>query len=131
MGVDAADYDNDGKPDVFITALSNETYPLFQNAGDRLFDYVTQSSGIAQITVLGAGWGVKWIDADNDGRRDLFVAQSHVLDTIERTNSLLKYKQSPLLMRNIGKRFSKHFFRGGRNFQNGFGGARIGGGRFG
>ncbi|MDQ3132404.1 MAG: CRTAC1 family protein [Acidobacteriota bacterium] len=105
MGVDAADYDGDGRQDVFITALSNETYPLYRNTGEMLFDYVTQSSGVAQITILGAGWGVKWIDADNDGRRDLFVAQSHVLDTIEKTNSLLKYKQSPLLMRNTEKGF--------------------------
>ncbi len=105
MGVDAADYDGDGRQDVFITALSNETYPLYRNTGDLLFDYVTQSSGVAQITILGAGWGVKWIDADNDGRRDLFVAQSHVLDTIEKTNSLLKYKQAPLLMRNTEKGF--------------------------
>jgi len=105
MGVDAADYDGDGKQDVFITALSNETYPLYRNTGDLLFDYVTQSSGVAQITILGAGWGVKWIDADNDGRRDLLVAQSHVLDTIEKTNSFLKYKQSPLLMRNTEKGF--------------------------
>jgi len=105
MGVDAADYDGDGKQDVFITALSNETYPLYRNTGEMLFDYVTQSSGVAQITILGSGWGVKWIDADNDGRRDLFVAQSHVLDTIEKTNSLLKYKQSPLLMRNTEKGF--------------------------
>ncbi len=117
MGVDAADYDNDGKPDVFITALSNETYPLFQNAGDGLFDYVTQSSGIAQITILGAGWGAKWIDADNDGRRDLFVAQSHVLDTIERTNSLLKYKQTPLLMRNAEKGFQNISFASGEIFK--------------
>jgi hypothetical protein len=105
MGVDAADYDGDGRQDVFITALSNETYPLYRNTGDWLFDYVTQSSGVAQITILGSGWGVKWIDADNDGRRDLFVAQSHVLDTIEKTNSLLKYKQAPLLMRNMEKGF--------------------------
>ncbi len=117
MGVDAADYDNDGKPDVFITALSNETYPLYKNAGDGLFDYVTQTSGVAQITILGAGWGVKWIDADNDGRRDLFVAQSHVLDTIERTNSLLKYKQTPLLMRNTEKGFQNVSFAAGEIFK--------------
>lgn len=117
MGVDAADYDNDGKPDVFITALSNETYPLFKNAGDGLFDYVTQTSGIGQITILGAGWGIKWIDADNDGRLDLFVAQSHVLDTIERTNSLLKYKQTPLLMRNTEKGFQNVSFASGEIFK--------------
>ncbi len=117
MGVDAADYDGDGRQDVFITALSNETYPLYRNTGDWLFDYVTQSSGVAQITILGSGWGVKWIDADNDGRRDLFVAQSHVLDTIEKTTSLLKYKQSPLLMRNTEKGFQNVSLAAGAAFK--------------
>jgi hypothetical protein len=117
MGVDAADYDGDGKQDVFITALSNETYPLYKNTGEMIFDYVTQSSGVAQITILGSGWGVKWIDGDNDGRRDLFVAQSHVLDTIERTNSLLKYKQSPLLMRNTEKGFQNVSLAAGAAFK--------------
>jgi len=120
MGVDASDYDGDGKPDVFITALSNETYPLYRNTSDLIFDYVTQSSGVGQITILGAGWGAKWIDADNDGRRDLFVAQSHVLDTIERTNSLLKYKQSPILMRNTEKGFQNVSFAAGEVFKTDF-----------
>ncbi|MDQ3751127.1 MAG: CRTAC1 family protein [Acidobacteriota bacterium] len=117
MGIDAADYDGDGKQDVFITALSNETYPLYRNTSELIFDYVTQSSGVAQITILGAGWGVKWIDADKDGRRDLFVAQSHVLDTIEKTNSLLKYKQSPLLMRNTEKGFQNISLAAGDAFK--------------
>ncbi len=117
MGVDAADYDGDGRQDIFITALSNETYPLYRNTGEMLFDYVTQPSGVAQITILGAGWGVKWIDADNDGRRDLFVAQSHVLDTIEKTNSLLKYKQPPLLMRNTEKGFQNISLAAGAAFK--------------
>ena len=120
MGVDAADYDGDGKPDVVITALSNETYPLYRNAGDGLFDYATQTSGVAQITVLGAGWGIKFIDADNDGRRDIFVAQSHVLDTIEKTTSFLKYKQPPLLMRNTDKGFQNISDAAGEVFQKDF-----------
>ena len=105
MGVDAADYDNDGYPDVFITALSNETYPLFRNNGDATFTYTTGTTGVGQITLLYSGWGTRFLDADNDGWRDLFVAQSHVLDTIEKTSSYLKYRQTPLLMRNTGKGF--------------------------
>ncbi len=120
MGVDAADYDGDGRQDVFITALSNETYPLYRNTSEMIFDYVTQTSGVAQITILGAGWGAKWIDADNDGRRDLFVAQSHVLDTIEKTNSLLKYKQSPILMRNTEKGFQNISLAAGDVFKTDF-----------
>jgi hypothetical protein len=117
MGIDAADYDNDGRQDVIITALSNETYPLYRNLGDWLFDFTTQTSGVAQITILGAGWGIKWIDADNDGRRDVIVAQSHVLDTIEKTTSFLKYKQTPLLMRNTEKGFQNISFAAGEAFQ--------------
>ena len=120
MGIDAADYDGDGRPDIIITALSNETYPLYRNIGDWLFDYATQTSGVAQITILGAGWGIKFIDADNDGRRDVFVAQSHVLDTIEKTTSFLKYKQSPLLMRNTEKGFQNISVASGEVFQRDF-----------
>lgn len=107
MGVDAADFDNDGRPDIFITALSNETYPLYHNTGDMSFNYVTQTSGVAQITLLYSGWGTRFLDADNDGWRDLFVAQSHVLDTIEKTTSYLKYKQTPLLMRGLPAKSGK------------------------
>jgi hypothetical protein len=105
MGVDARDYDNDGLPDIFITALSNETYPLYHNNGDGSFTYTTNTTGVGQITLLYSGWGTHFFDADNDGWLDIFVAQSHVLDTIEKTSSYLKYKQSPLLMRNTGKGF--------------------------
>ncbi len=105
MGVDAADYDNDGLPDLFITALSNETYPLYHNNGDLTFTYVTNTTGVGQITLLNSGWGARFADFDNDGLRDLFVAQSHVLDTIEKSTSYLKYRQTPLLMRNTGKGF--------------------------
>ncbi|HYO63539.1 MAG TPA: CRTAC1 family protein [Pyrinomonadaceae bacterium] len=105
MGVDAADYDNDGRPDVFVTALSNETYPLFRNNGDGSFTHVTNTSGVGQITLLYSGWGTRLADFDLDGLRDIFVAQSHVLDTIEKTSSHLTYRQTPLLMRNTGRGF--------------------------
>ncbi len=105
MGVDAADYDDDGNIDIFITALSNETYPLYNNNGDGTFSYVTNTAGVGQITLLYSGWGTRFVDVDNDGRRDIFVAQSHVLDTIDKTSSYLKYRQTPLLLRNTGKHF--------------------------
>lgn len=116
MGVDVADYDNDGFVDVFITTLSNETYPLYHNDRDLTFTYATNSSGVGQITVLYSGWGTRFIDADNDGLRDLFVAQSHVLDTIEKTNPYLKHKQPPLLMLNTGKGFVNVSATAGRAF---------------
>jgi hypothetical protein len=105
MGVDAADYDNDGLVDVFVTALSNETYPLFRNNGDVTFSYATSSAGVGLVTTPFSGWGARFADFDNDGLRDIFVAQGHVLDTIEKTTGFLAYRQPPLLMRNTGKGF--------------------------
>jgi hypothetical protein len=105
MGVDAADYDNDGLVDVFVTALSNETYPLFRNNGDMTFAYATSSAGVGLVTIPFSGWGTRFVDFDNDGLRDIFVAQGHVLDTIEKTTGFLAYKQPLLLMRNTGKGF--------------------------
>jgi len=105
MGVDCADYDNDGHMDILVTNLSNEKFALYRNNGDLNFTYATNTSGIGQITLLNAGWGVRFVDEDNDGFRDLFVAQGHVLDTVEKSTAYLKYKQSLLLMRNTGKGF--------------------------
>jgi len=118
MGIDTADYDNDGFVDIFITTLSNETYPLYHNDRDLSFTYATNSAGVGQITLLYSGWGAHFIDADNDGWRDLFVAQSHVLDTIEKTNPYLKYKQTPLLMLNTGKGFVNVSASAGPAFAN-------------
>lgn len=105
MGIDAADFDNDGYVDVFITTLSNEKYALYRNNGDLSFTYVTNTTGVGQITLLNAGWGARFVDVDNDGLRDLFVAQSHVLDTVEKSTAYLKYKQPLLLMTYTGAGF--------------------------
>ena len=105
MGVDAADFDNDGHADFFVTALSNETYPLFRNNGDGSFSYATSTTGVGQLTLLFSGWGTRLADFDRDGWRDIFVAQGHVLDTIDKSSSYLTYRQTPLLLRNTGKGF--------------------------
>jgi hypothetical protein len=105
MGADFNDYDNDGWPDIVDTALGNEMYALFRNNGDGTFNYATNSAGLGEATLLMSGWGIKFFDYDNDGMKDLFVAQSHVLDTIEKSIPNLKYLLPPLLMRNTGKRF--------------------------
>ena len=120
MGIDCGDFDNDGYMDVFITTLSNEKYALYRNNGDLSFTYVTNTSAVGQITLLNSGWGARLVDVDNDGLRDLFVAQSHVLDTIEKTTAYLKYKQPPLLMRNTGKGFVNVSATAGIAFKNSF-----------
>ncbi len=105
MGVDVADYDNDGHPDVFVTDLSNERYRLFRHNGDATFRDVTNSSGVGGATLPFSGWSTRFVDYDNDGWKDIFVAQGHVMDTIEQTSPNLRYRQPPLLLRNESARF--------------------------
>ena len=105
MGVDFADYDNDGNPDIIITNLSDQKYALYHNSGNGTFTYDTGSSGLGMISRPYAGWGVRFFDYDNDGWKDLFVAQGHVLDTIQLTFPHLRYLQPLLLLHNENKRF--------------------------
>jgi hypothetical protein len=105
MGVDFADYDNDGRPDVVVTNLSNERYRLFHQGADGSFQDATNSSGVGAATLAFAGWSAGFLDYDNDGWKDIFVAQGHVMDTIEKTAPNLRYQQPPLLLRNDSGRF--------------------------
>lgn len=105
MGVDFADYDNDGWPDLVITDLANQRYALYRNVGDGTFDYASFSSGIGSITMMHSGWSLRFVDYDNDGWKDLLIAQGHDLDTIERSFPQLRYREPPMLMRNTGKKF--------------------------
>jgi hypothetical protein len=118
MGVEFEDYDNDGWADVFITDLANQRYALYRNLGDGTFDYVSTSTGISAATLLHSGWGVRFLDYDNDGWKDLFIVQSHVMDTIEVNEPHLHYKEPPMLLRNDnGKRFVNVSADSGEPFQ--------------
>ena len=105
MGVDFADYNNDGLPDILVTDLANQRYALYQNNGDGSFSYTSTASGISQMTLSHSGWGIRFLDYDNDGWKDLLIAQGHDLDTIELTNPSLRYREPMLLLRNTGKGF--------------------------
>jgi enediyne biosynthesis protein E4 len=107
MGTDFSDFDNDGLPDIVVTDLSNERYMLFQNNGDGTFRDVTNRSGLGSATLTFSGWSTHFFDYDNDGWKDLFVAQSHVMDTIEKTAPNLRYLEPPLLLRNQAGHFAK------------------------
>jgi hypothetical protein len=107
MGIDFADYDNDGRPDLIVTDLSNERYRLFRQNDDGTFRDLTNASGVGAATLPFAGWSVGFIDYDNDGWKDIFAAQSHVMDTIEKTAPNLRYLQPPLLLRNEGGRYTR------------------------
>jgi len=117
MGADFGDYENTGWPGMFVNALANQKYKLFRNEKGKFQD-VTDSIGMGALTIAHSGWGTKWIDFDNDGHLDLFVAQGHVMDNIEITEPTLRYRESPLLLKNEHHRFRDVSARYGPAFRN-------------
>ncbi len=85
MGLDFRDFDNDGWPDIALTALNNETFPLFRNTGKATFEDITVPTGMAKITRPMSSFGAGLYDFDNDGWKDLFITRGHV-DTIAVAN---------------------------------------------
>lgn len=102
MGTDFRDVNNDGRADIFITALANETFPLFLNLGKSLFREVTYPSRVGTQTLAYSGWSAGIYDFDNDGLKDLFAANGDVNDNTEVFSSR-KSKQQCLLLLNDGK----------------------------
>ncbi len=105
MGAAFDDLDDDGRPDLIITTLSQERYALFWNASGGDFDYAAGRSGIGAATQLFSGWGVAVFDADLDGSKEIFFANGHVMDNIEQSQPHLRYLQPPLLFRREGRKF--------------------------
>ena len=120
MGVDFTDYDNDGLPDLVITDLSNQMYALYKNSGDGSFSYDSFTSGLGQMTLTHSGWGVRFFDYDNDGWKDLLVAQGHDLDTVELNFPNLRYRETMLLAHNTGKGFVDVSAESGEVFHQAF-----------
>jgi hypothetical protein len=93
-------------PDVVVTDLANQKYALYQNNGDGSFTYSSYTTGVAAMTLLHSGWGIRFLDYDNDGYKDLLIAQGHDLDTIEKTFPQLHYREPIMLAHNEdGKKF--------------------------
>jgi len=121
MGIDAGDFNGDGKPDFVVTNFNDEYHSLFVNSPSGLFDDRSVSSRLAEFSRPLVGWGIHFIDYDNDGNLDLMIANGHINRAIEVTRLDVKYKQPPLLLRNDGNgRF--------RNMQE-FAGASFGAGQ--
>jgi enediyne biosynthesis protein E4 len=116
MGVDFADYDNDGLPDLLITDLGNQAYALYKNNGDGTFTYTTFASGLADITRPHSGWGFRFMDVDNDGWKDLLIAQGHDMDNVELTTPNLRYREPAILIRNTEGKFTDISRSGGSVF---------------
>jgi len=117
MGIDLADYDNDGWLDLLIDDLSFQRYSLYRNNRDGTFTYSSSSTGLAQITAKMAGWGMRVADFDNDGLKDIFVAQGHVNDGIDAEIPSIHYRQSPLIVLNTGSGFQDVSTTAGTVFQ--------------
>ncbi|MBV8867433.1 MAG: CRTAC1 family protein [Acidobacteriaceae bacterium] len=117
MGTDAADVDDDGKPDIVTTALSNETYGYFHNLGNGMFNYDTGVSRLGEITRPYGGWGMRVFDYDNDGSKDLFFANSHVLDNVERVQPHVEYMERLLLLKQTDHKFVNVSAQSGSVFQ--------------
>jgi dUTPase len=101
MGVDAGDYDGDGRLDLVKTNFSQDYTALYHNDGDGLFTDVSFRSGLAATLGTYLGWGVGLVDFDNDGLLDIFIANGHIYPDVERTGTST-YKQRNQLFRNAG-----------------------------
>ena len=104
MGVEFKDYDNDGLPDLFVTALAGETYPLFRNAGKGGFLDGSHASHLGALTLKHSGWGLGLFDFNNDGWKDLFTANSHVNDLVEKFEPAV-YREKNSVFANAGGAF--------------------------
>src|ERR1700716_543789 len=107
MGVVFQDYDNDGRPDVIVTTLPRQTYAVFHNDGKGSFSDRGLQTGLNAMSGVTSGWGVGLEDFDNDGLKDLFVTQGHVLDNVEKIDPSLHYLEPTLLALNHDGRFEQ------------------------
>jgi hypothetical protein len=103
MGVDAADYDGSGRPSLIVGNFSNEMMALYHNEGTGLFIDEAPRSAIGRASLLTLTFGCFFFDFDLDGRPDIFAANGHVADDIERVQSRVTYAQRAHLFHNIGR----------------------------
>jgi len=105
MGVDAEDYDSDGRLDIFVTNYSGETNALFRNRGDGTFSEETYPLGLGRVSIPMSGFGARFFDYDNDGRSDLFVLNGHPFEPINKVVPETTYAEPPFLFVNTGRAF--------------------------
>jgi len=103
MGIDLGDYNLDGLPDLFVTNFQSEQFALYKNLGNALFQHVSSATGMLSFPSSYVGWGTAFVDADNDGDEDLFVANGHV----QRYPVDSSITQLPIALENNNGRFAK------------------------
>lgn len=101
MGIAVGDYNRDGKVDFYITNFSDDYNTLYRNEGDAVFSDVSFNAGIATLTIPFLGWGTGFLDFDNDGLLDIFVANGHVYPGVDQQDWGTTWAQRPLLLRNL------------------------------
>jgi hypothetical protein len=116
MGTEIADFDGDGRPDIFVTNFSEELNTLYRNLGGGVFEDVSEKLGL-QSGFLPLGFGTKLFDFDNDGDLDIYVTNGHVIDNVHLYNPRLAYRQKDLLYENAGGRFRDVSAASGPAFQ--------------
>ena len=120
MGVDSADFNEDGWMDLFVGNIDEEIFSLYQNNKDLTFDDVAMPLGIGMATRWMSGWGLKFFDYDNDGNLDLILANGFPDDLVEEFSSLVKYHEPLLLFQNSGHGFKNVSDQGGPVFSKSF-----------
>ncbi len=116
MGVDAGDFNNDGRQDLFVSNFNHERFSLYRNLGNLEFADDAGSTGIGTSTQMYSGWGVKFYDFDLDGDLDLIVCSGHPDDLIEKVSDTLTYREPLLLFHNEDGKFVGMGGRAGEAF---------------
>jgi hypothetical protein len=120
MGVDSADFNQDGWMDLFVSNLNEEIFSLYQNNHDETFDDRSMQLGIGMATRFMSGWGLKFLDFDNNGDLDLFLANGHPNDQIGELYKGVKYQEPLLLFHNTGNTFKNVSDQAGPVFAKSF-----------
>ena len=105
MGVDSADFDQDGWMDLFVSNIDEEIFSLYRNNHDGIFDDQAMRLGVGMATRWMSGWGMKFLDYDNDGNLDLFLVNGFPDDLVEEFSSRVKYHEPLLLFQNAGGKY--------------------------
>lgn len=121
MGVDAIDFDGDGRQDLYVANINRERYSLYRNSGDNTFQDAAGPTGIGMATVMYSGWGCRFVDFDLDGRPELIQANGHPDDRIESVNdSSVRYREPLLLFHNNANEFANISAAGGPAFKESY-----------
>ncbi len=120
MGVDSADFNQDGWMDLFVANIDQEIFSLYKNKQDGTFEDVAMQQGIGMATRWMSGWGLKFFDYDNDGNMDLILSNGFPDDLVEELSHQVTYKEPLLLFQNTGNSFKNVSRQSGPVFSKSF-----------